>query len=117
MFGVSTAVSSPGFRGERILPLCPKDRNMSSRVGNWMIAVGSVAIFVAFCVLPAALGEHSDSGLLALGACLLSLGALLAASGIYLKARAVEARIVSAPEAKNAGRRARSGCELCRADV
>jgi len=93
---------------------------MSSRAGNWMIAVGSVAIFVAFCVLPAALGEHSDRGLLALGACLLSLGALLAASGIYLKARAVEARIasgVSAPEAKNAGRRARSGCELCRADV
>ncbi len=120
MFGVSTASEVPRFRGEWILPLRQKDRQMLSRAGNWLIAVGAVAMFVAFCFLPAALGKQGDGNLLAVGACLLSLGALMAASGTYLKARAVQAKGapgMSSQEAKNAGRRARGGCELCRGDV
>jgi len=93
---------------------------MLSRAGNWLIAVGAVAIFVAISFLPAALGKHGDENLLPVGACLLSLGALIAAFGTYLKARAVQAKIpsrMSAQEAKNAGRRMRGGCELCHGDV
>ena len=93
---------------------------MLSRAGNWLIAVGAVAIFVAICFLPAALGQHADGNLLPVGACLLSLGALTAAFGTYLKARAVQAKIpsgMSTQNAKNAGRRVRGGCELCHGDV
>src|SRR5216684_5071820 len=118
MFGTATEIH--GVRGERILPLRPKDRKMSARAGNWLITVGAIAIFVAICVLPAALGEHADRNLLAVSASLLSLGALIAASGTYLKARAVQAKIApggSTPEAKNAGRGVQGGCELCQGDV
>jgi hypothetical protein len=93
---------------------------MWARAGNWLITVGAIAIFVAVCFLPAALGGHGDGNLLAVSASLLSLGALIAACGTYLKTRALQARIApggSTSEAKNAGRRARGGCELCHGDV
>jgi hypothetical protein len=93
---------------------------MLSRSGSWLIAVGAVAIFVAICFLPAAVGKHADESLLPVGACLLSLGALTAALGTYLKARAVQAKIpsgISMQESRNASRRARDGCQLCHGDV
>jgi hypothetical protein len=93
---------------------------MTSRVGNWIIAAGALAVLCGICVLPAALGEHRDASLLGLGACLLSIGAFLAAVGIYSKARALqskEARETSGNESKSSNRRTRGGCELCASET
>jgi hypothetical protein len=93
---------------------------MTSRAGNWIIALGALAAFGGVCTLPAAFGEHRDAALLGLGACLLSLGAFLAASGIYWKARALQSQAASGTvngESKPAGRRVRGGCELCASEA
>jgi hypothetical protein len=93
---------------------------MTSRVGNWIIAAGALAVLCGICVLPAALGEHRDASLLGLGGCLLSTGAFLAAVGIYSKARALqskEARETSGNESKSSNRRTRGGCELCASET
>jgi hypothetical protein len=93
---------------------------MTSRAGNWIIAAGALAAFCGACTLPAALGEHRDTALLGLGACLLSVGAFLAASGIYWKARALQSQVeagVTEGEAKPSSRRVRGGCELCASET
>ena len=95
---------------------------MSSRAGNWMIAAGAVVLLLGLIVLPAAMGGHLDTSLLALGACGVSLGSITAASGIYVKARAMQS--TGGPEAssstatpKNSARRVRGGCDVCHGDL
>jgi hypothetical protein len=85
-----------------------------------MIALGAVALFLGILVLPAALGEHPDTSLLALGACGVSLGSMIAASGIYVKARALQppsAAGASSGEPRNSARRVRGGCDVCHGDL
>jgi hypothetical protein len=92
---------------------------MSSRTGNWMIALGVVVLLMGVLVLPAALGEHPDTSLIALGACGVSLGSMIAALGIYVKARALQSPDASgAPsgETKSSTRRVRGGCDVCHGD-
>ncbi len=89
---------------------------MSSRTGNWMIALGVVVLLMGVLVLPAALGEHPDTSLIALGACGVSLGSMIAALGIYVKARALQSPDApGAPsgETKSSTRRVRGGCDVC----
>ena len=59
---------TPGL-ARAALPRFKKVIRMSSRTGNWMIAVGAVALVLGLVTLPAALGEHVDTSLLTLGAC------------------------------------------------
>jgi|SRR6266849_3550565 hypothetical protein len=92
---------------------------MSSRTGNWMIALGVVVLLMGVLVLPAALGEHPDTSLIALGACGVSLGSMIAALGIYVKARALQSPDApGAPsgETKSSTRRVRGGCDVCHGD-
>ncbi len=111
-------LSIPGLQA-KMFPFAKRKQAMPSRVSNWMIAAGALAMFAGLCVLPAGLGEHADSNLLSLGACLVSLGALIAASGLYLKARALQATngpATPVKETKNSLRRVRGGCDACRGD-
>ena len=94
-----------------------KEMYMSSRTGNWMIAVGAFGMFIGLCLVPAAMGPNPDSSVLALAACVFSFGALITASGMYLKARGLQSAAASAPETKNGARRVRGGCELCGSDT
>ncbi len=94
-----------------------KEMYMSSRTGNWMIAVGAFGMFIGLCLVPAAMGPNPDSSVLALAACVFSFGALITASGMYLKARGLQSAAASAPESKNSARRVRGGCELCGSDT
>jgi hypothetical protein len=89
---------------------------MSSRPGNWMIAAGAILIFVAFCCLPAAMGDGKDPELLQFAVGIFSLGALSAATGIYLKALALKSAESSEENKKEeptSDRRIRGGCQLC----
>jgi len=93
---------------------------MSSRTGNWMIGMGAVVLFMGVILLPAALGEHPDTSLIAMGACGVSLGSMIAASGIYVKARALQPHAASvgvSAESKNSTRRVRGGCDICHGDL
>lgn len=93
---------------------------MSSRTGNWMIALGVVMLFMGLLVLPAALGDHPETSLIALGACGVSLGSITVASGIYLRARALQtpdAPGAAAGEPRSATRRIRGGCDVCHGDL
>ncbi len=94
-----------------------KEMYMSSRTGNWMIAIGAFGMFIGLCLVPAAMGPNPDSSVLALAACVFSFGALITASGMYLKARGLQSAAASAPESKNSARRVRGGCELCGSDT
>jgi len=118
MFAV---VGYPGLSREA-LPSPKRYGPMSSRAGNWMIAVGAVVLLLGLIVLPAAMGQHQDTSLLALGACGVSLGSITAASGIYLKARAMQSTggpeaSSSSATAKNSARRVRGGCDVCHGDL
>jgi hypothetical protein len=93
---------------------------MSSRTGNWMIALGVVMVFMGLLVLPAALGDHPETSLIALGACGVSLGSITAASGIYLRAMALQtpdASGAASGEPRSATRRIRGGCDVCHGDL
>jgi len=87
---------------------------MSSKMGNWIIALGVLGVCVGLVCIPAALVDKSDASVLAFGACLFSMGALLAAVGMYAKAKAVAA----APrEEAPSVRKVRGGCDICHGDV
>jgi uncharacterized membrane protein len=93
---------------------------MSSRTGKWMIVLGVVMLFMGLLMLPAALGGHPDTSIIALGACGVSLGSMIAASGIYVNARALQPHAVSvgvSAESKNLTRRVRGGCDICHGDL
>ncbi len=82
--------------------------------------MGVVMALAGLCLLPAALGEHADSSLLALGASMFSLGVLAISAGIYLKAKALQPKAAAqgpslAPESAN--RRPRGACDLCRQEI
>jgi hypothetical protein len=92
---------------------------MSSRAGNWMIAVGIIAGVMGLIALPAALGEHVDTSLLTLGACGLSLGSMITAAGFYLKARVMMSSpgsTVVSGESRPSAKRVRGGCDVCHGD-
>jgi hypothetical protein len=98
----SSFASSPG-----------KSRNfMPSKISTGFILFGSLAIFAALCVLPAALAKDAESSLLGMAAALFSMGALVIACGVYLKARVLQSQ-APRPEAPAAGPAQRGGCELC----
>src|SRR5207247_9718427 len=101
MFGV-------GYPGSRAL-FARRKTYMSSRTGNWMIAVGTFGMFIGLCLVPAAVGPNPDSSVLALAACVLSFGALIIAAGMYLKARGLQSAVASATASKNMARRVRGG--------
>ena len=87
---------------------------MSSKTANWIIAAGTLLMFVGLCFLPAAFGEHPDADLLEVGACQFSLGALVIATGIYAKARVVQnASGEPRKESGTSNQRVRGGCDLC----
>ena len=116
MFGVYPAkVITPGW-GRAEFVSGGKIRIMSSRSGNWMLAVGTLMMFGGLCFLPAVVGEHAEADLLAAGAALFSVGALMTATGIYLKAGVLKSAIESGDFGKEpaaATRRSRGGCDLC----
>jgi hypothetical protein len=85
---------------------------MPSKISTGFILFGSVAIFSALCVLPAAFAKDAESSLLGVAAGLFSTGALVIASGVYLKARVLQAQ-APRPEAPAANAAQRGGCELC----
>jgi hypothetical protein len=74
-------------------------------------------MFVGICLVPAAMGQHDDTGVLALAASVFSFGALLIGTGMYFKARGLQGAAASAPENKTTTRRVRGGCELCGSDT
>jgi hypothetical protein len=83
---------------------------MSSRGGTLLIAFGSLVFLAGLCFVPAILKDQSDTGIVALGGCLISLGALFVAGGLFAKAQALKASVITdSPEVKQR----RSGCELC----
>jgi hypothetical protein len=87
---------------------------MSSKTANWIIAAGTLLMFVGLCFMPAAFGQHPDADLLEVGACQFSLGALVVATGIYAKARVLQIAIASGePRKEPANQRVRGGCDLC----
>lgn len=110
--------SYPGLARAR--PRLHEGDRMSSRTGNWMIALGAVALVLGLVALPAALGEHVDTSLLTLGACGVSLGSMIAAGGFYLKARTMKApdgSTVFTGDSRQPPRRVRGGCDLCHGDL
>ncbi|MGA9353558.1 MAG: hypothetical protein WBV46_07695 [Terriglobales bacterium] len=84
---------------------------MTSKVGNWMIAIGCFVAFAGLCTLPAAFGAQRDTALLSAGAMLFSTGMVLAASGFYMKAR----YLVESEPSKNrtSGKGHRKVCDIC----
>jgi hypothetical protein len=93
---------------------------MTSRTGNWMIAVGVLVGLIGLCVLPAAFGSGGDRSLLGAAATVFGMGALASAAGFYLKAQALQSNPAGgapAKESKNAGRRLRGACDLCRTEM
>jgi hypothetical protein len=96
-----------------------KGKYMSSRTGSWIIALGTLVLFLGLIVLGASLGKSGDPDELPAGAALFSLGSLAIAGGIYLKAKALQQAIASEAPRKasaNVGR-SRGGCELCGIEV
>ncbi|HKS77139.1 MAG TPA: hypothetical protein VJQ82_28270 [Terriglobales bacterium] len=89
---------------------------MTSRAGNWLIAIGATLMFFAACCVPAALGPKGDPSMTAVAASLFAVGALAVSGGIYLRAQALIKEHAAENEAARA-RRARGGCELCASDV
>ena len=85
---------------------------MSSRTGNWMIALGAVAALIGLVIAASSVGDHEGTTLLAVGMCVISMGLLLAATGVFLKARLLQAS-GGAAESKSSSKRGRGGCDLC----
>ena len=90
---------------------------MPSKVSTGFILFGSVTIFAALCMLPAALMKDAEGSLLAMAAALFSMGALVIASGVYLKARVLQATAPRAEAAPGPNASQRGGCELCGKEV
>lgn len=87
---------------------------MSLRTGTWIIAAGTLVLFLALCCLPAALGNGQENDLLPAASGLFALGGILVSFGIYSKARFWRATIKPDEANTNAqSRRARGGCDLC----
>lgn len=84
---------------------------MSSKTGNWMIAIGVLMLLIALSFLPAAFHGDLDSSLLATGVGVFSVGILVISGGIYLKAYVLQS--LPAPEPAAPKKRVRGGCELC----
>jgi hypothetical protein len=88
---------------------------MSSRAGNWMVALGALVLFLGVCVLGTGFSKNGDPDELPAGAGLFSMGAMAVAAGIYLKARALQSTNTSQGSRTDATNtsRSRGGCELC----
>lgn len=116
--GVTGSLVTQAPRRHYISP-AEVEKIMPSRTGNWMVAVGALLGFAGLCVLPAAMGNRADSGLLGLGASIFALGMLIVAGGMYLKAVAMQGKLGGAPEkpAANSTKRPRGGCDLCHTEM
>jgi len=86
---------------------------MPSKISTGFILFGSVTIFSALCVLPAALSKDAESSLLAMAAALFSMGAMVVVSGVYLKARVLQAQAPRPETPAGPNPAQRGGCELC----
>ncbi|HEY1264183.1 MAG TPA: hypothetical protein VGF06_11720 [Terriglobales bacterium] len=87
---------------------------MTSKTGNWMIALGAVVAFLGLITLPSALGDHGDRNMIGLGGAVFSLGAVMAAAGLYMKASAKANPGTKAElQAAASNRTARGGCMQC----
>lgn len=85
---------------------------MSSKLGGWLVLLGSLIALGGLLVLPAAMGSGSDRNLLGVGTSIFALGALTIAGGIYLKAQDLQAgakpKIVEVEK--------KGGCDRCHAE-
>ncbi|HZR58797.1 MAG TPA: hypothetical protein VFA74_18145 [Terriglobales bacterium] len=91
---------------------------MSSRLGNWTVAIGAFVLFLGLCVLGTSFGKNGDPDEVPAGAGLFSMGALALATGIYLKARALQSTSTGEKlQAATNPTRSRTVCELCANDA
>jgi hypothetical protein len=74
-----------------------------------MISLGALAVLIGLAVGVSSMGEHVETTLLSLGACIVTTGLLIAATGVFLKARLLQAQ----GESKPVQRKARGGCDVC----
>lgn len=86
----------------------------SSKLSTGIIWVGSLAIFLSLCILPAAFEKNADNAAMGLAGAIFSSGVMAIAIGLYVKARFLQEQqpqrsVVS--EKTNAQRR--GGCNLC----
>lgn len=88
---------------------------MSSRLGNWTVAIGALVLFLGLCVLGTGFGKNGDPDEVPAGAGLFSMGALAMSAGIYLNARAIRSAAPSELLRSNPAntKGSRAGCELC----
>jgi hypothetical protein len=89
---------------------------MSSRTGNWMIALGVLVALAGLCTAPAGLGTHADTSLLGFGSAMFGMGALAAAGGLYLKSLVLSSaapHLESHVATSNSGKKPRGACDLC----
>jgi hypothetical protein len=85
---------------------------MSSKLGGWLVLLGSVIAIGGLIVLPAAARGGSDRNLLGVGMSVFAMGALTIAAGIYLKAQDIQANTKTKPvEMEKKG-----GCDRCHAE-
>ena len=97
-------------------PFLLEEAILMGKASGWAIFSGCFLMLIGLCLLPAALGAHSDDqSILGAGMCAFAAGALFTASGIYLKARALQADAATGP-AKPQSKRVRGGCDLCGTD-
>ena len=85
---------------------------MATKIGTWLIAIGSCIVFLGLCALPAALGANPDKTLLAFGMTIISTGMMLIAGGLYIKSRNFGQRVSNRSESHT--KRVRKAlCEQC----
>ena len=87
--------------------------NMSSKLGGWLVLLGSVVAIGGLLVLPAAARGAADRNLLGVGMSIFAMGALSIAIGVYLKAQDLQAgpKPVKPEETEKKG-----GCDRCHAE-
>jgi hypothetical protein len=90
-------------------------RNMSKKLGSWLILLGALVALLGLCVLPAALRNGSDKSLLPVGMAVFSMGILLVAGGTYSKALGLQSD--SSPRTTESSPKSRGGCDRCHTET
>ena len=120
MFAMSGYIGTPGSsqadRRKRIIRGGKEGGTMSSKLGNWLIAMGAVFVTVALLCIAAASAKADRSSVLALAGSLFSTGAMMISGGLYVKARFFTTQN-SSTQNTDATRRVRGGCDLCAGDT
>ena len=90
---------------------------MTTKTGNWTMAVGGVIVFMGLCFLPGAFGNDADRTILGAGFVVMSLGLLTISAGFYVKARNLQGTAEPASGSSNTRRnRAKAICDQCGQD-